>query len=224
MRSCARAALLVVLLVVLLVAPLVATACDAVPDLVFADPTTAEAGEGGGVGDGPSEVASDAGLVSVRRIRCGSPASAPPYTDSTGQVWSNDVDYDVGTVVFNSDPIAGTSDPTLYHAERYADRRTLPGGFKYTFTGLQDRAYVIKLHFVETSGAAISASGQRRFNVLINGTQVLTELDIFAEAGRDRALVKSFPATVAGAPLVVHFAPGSIQNPKVNAIEVLGGN
>ena len=85
--------------------------------------------------------------------------------------------------------------------------------------------YVVKLHFVEATSAFINAPGQRRFNVLINGTQVLTELDIFAEAGgRDRALVKSLSVTVQGSPLVVQLAVGSIQNPKLNAIEVLAAN
>jgi hypothetical protein len=202
-------------------------ACSALPDISFVDPADGGASDAGG-GDGPLplDAAADAGLTSARRIRCGSPATAPPYTDSTGQVWSNDVDFDVGMVVSNSDTIAGTSDPTLYHAERYADRTAFPAGFKYTIGGLQDRAYVVKLHFAETSGSNINAPGKRRFNVLINGTQVLTELDIIAESGggRSRALVKTFPATVKGAPLVVQFTPGSVENPKICAIEVLAGN
>lgn len=196
---------------------LVGAACRAVPDITFEDSPDAGSAEGGGAPASP-----DASTAAIRRIRCGVPASAPPYEDSNGQVWGGDVDFDVGSVVGNDDPIQGTSDPALYHSERYADRVTFPSGFRYTFDGIASGPYVVRLHFVEATSAPIVAAGQRRFNVLANGAAVLTELDIFAEAGgRDRALVKTFPVTVSGSSLVLQFTPGSAQNPKVNAIEVV---
>jgi hypothetical protein len=155
----------------------------------------------------------------VRRIRCGAPPSRPSYTDSTGQVWSNDAYYDEGSVVSNSDPIANTSDEELYHTERFGDRAVLPNGFTYTFDGLPAGEYLVKLRFAETF---VTGPKKRLFNVLINGTNVLTDFDIFAEAGGpDRALDKTFATTITSGPLVVRFTPGSIQNPKVNAIEII---
>lgn len=192
------------------------------------DATTPGVDAADGGGDGPSMIV-EAGLSdgdsaprSVRRIRCGAPPSRPPYTDSTGQVWSNDAYYDDGSVVFNSDTIANTSDEELYHTERFGDRAALPNGFTYTFDGLPAGDYLVKLRFAETSGALITGPKKRLFNVLINGTNVLTEFDIFAEAGgRGRALDKTFPTTITSGPLVVRFTPGAIQNPKVNAIEII---
>ena len=162
----------------------------------------------------------DGGLVSVLRVRCGASPAMPPYTDSRGRVWSSDVGFDTGMSLFNADPIANTADPTLYHTERYADRTASPDGFTYTFPSISKGEYVVTLRFAETSGAPINGPNQRKFNVLINGTQVLTELDIFAEAGKGKALDKTFAVTVQSAPLVLQFKPGTIENPKVNAIEV----
>ncbi len=46
------------------------------------------------------------------------------------------------------------------------------------------------------TSCAGSAAGMREFNVLINGTQVLTNFDVFATAGgKDIAIVKSYTAT-----------------------------
>lgn len=164
----------------------------------------------------------EAGLVAIRRIRCGVPSDAPPYTDSEGNPWTGDVDFDVGQVVSNSDAITETNDPLLYRSERYADRFMFPSGFRYTFDGLEPGAYVLKLHFVEASSATIFGPDQRRFDVLVDDAPILNQFDIFAEAGgRRRALVKTFTVNVTGASLVVRFVPGSVQNPKINAIEVL---
>ena len=52
--------------------------------------------------------------------------------------------------------------------------------------------YTVRLHFAEIYW---TAAGQRRFNVAINGTQVLTNFDIFATAGANKALVRDFSAT-----------------------------
>jgi hypothetical protein len=79
----------------------------------------------------------------------------------------------------------------------------------------------VRLLFAETSGGFITGPGERQFNVIIDGTTVLTNFDIYAAVGKDVALVKAFPADVTASPLVVQFTPGSIQNPKVNAIEVV---
>lgn len=228
-----------------LVAPLLASAallcaCSAItsfdgfaPDDGAGDAATDAASADGAAGDGAipgtdagvDVVVGDdaaAGGVPVKLIRCGVAQNAPPYVDSQGRSWGGDVDFDVGTAVTNLDTAAGTSDPMLYRAERYASRTTQPGGFKYTFNGLTSGVHVVKLHFVESTSAPISAPGQRRFDVSIGGQVVLDELDIFAEAGgKVRALVKTFTVTVPGTSLVIAFTPGAAENPKVNAIELL---
>ncbi len=58
------------------------------------------------------------------------------------------------------------------------------GAFTYTIPGLTAGAeYTILLHFAETY---FTAAGSREFNVAINGTSVLTNLDIYATAGEMR--------------------------------------
>jgi hypothetical protein len=53
--------------------------------------------------------------------------------------------------------------------------------FSYTIGGLAaNSSHTVRLHFAETF---FTAKGSRVFNVTINGTQVLTNFDIFAAAG-----------------------------------------
>ena len=55
------------------------------------------------------------------------------------------------------------------------------GNFSYTIGGFTAGTnYLVRLHFCETY---FTSAGSRTFNVSINGTQVLTDFDIFAAAG-----------------------------------------
>jgi len=76
------------------------------------------------------------------------------------------------------------------------------------------------LHFAELTW---TAAGQRKFNVAINGTNVLTGFDIFAAAGgRNRAITEQFTATAnASGQIIIGFSQGGADNPEVSGIEVL---
>ena len=64
-------------------------------------------------------------------------------------------------------------------ASIYSSART--GNFSYTIPNLAPGAvYSVRLHFAETS---TSNANQRRFNVSINGTSVLSNFDIVSVAG-----------------------------------------
>lgn len=83
--------------------------------------------------------------------------------------------------------------------------------------------YTIKLHFCEIAGAK---PGQRVFDVLLNGREVAKKLDIAAEAGAMKALVKEFRGVECGASLAVELKSGgggsSEQTaPLLSAIEVV---
>ena len=82
-------------------------------------------------------------------------------------------------------------------------------------------SYTVRLHFAEIYW---NGPGRRLFNVAINGTQVLTNFDIFAAAGgKDRAIVKPFNA-VADAQGTITIASTTVpNNAKVSGIEVLPG-
>jgi len=96
------------------------------------------------------------------------------------------------------------------------------GASTYTFGGLAAGAkYTVRLYFAEFYW---TAAGQRRFNVNINGTRVLTNFDILATAGGQfRATQQNFSATVNGSgQIVIQFAVGTADQPKVSGITIVG--
>lgn len=78
----------------------------------------------------------------------------------------------------------------------------------------------VRLVFAETSQPLI---GGRKFHVDLNRRRVLTDFDIFAEAGgANKALVKEFEVEAdRNGNLVIAFRKGSANEPEVRAIQVL---
>ena len=156
---------------------------------------------------------------SFNPIRVNSAGSA--YTDPQGRVWSADTGFSGGTVATVSGrAIANTVDDVLYQSERW-------GPFTYTFT-VPAGSYLVTLKFAETAFTSGAASGQRVFNVAINGTTVLTNFDIKATAGGANIAVDRTFAVNAGAGsnnLVIQFihVAGQPDDPKVDAIEIVSG-
>ncbi len=89
----------------------------------------------------------------------------------------------------------------------------------YTIPGLTAGAtYTVLLHFAETY---FTAAGSREFNVAINGTTVLTNLDIYGAVGKDAALLESFNTTAnSSGQIVIAFTIGAANQPVVMGIEV----
>jgi hypothetical protein len=141
-------------------------------------------------------------------------AGGATYIDSSGNTWSADCCNNGGNVWSTTAAIAGTSDPVLYQSERWNS-----GPFTYTFAGLAAGSYSVTLKFAEIAGFG---PGQRQFNVAIQGTQVLTNFDVAAQVGFNRALDETFTATVDGSgQLTVSFTQGAANNPIVSAIQVV---
>jgi len=106
--------------------------------------------------------------------------------------------------------------PAVYQSERWGactyalPLPPLPAGQSYT----------IRLHFAETT---YHATNKRRFNVDIAGRRVLTDFDVFAEAGgANKALVRDFPgfAPDRSGHIVIAFTRGSADEPKISGIQV----
>ena len=57
----------------------------------------------------------------------------------------------------------------------------------------------------------------------INGRRVLADYDIAAEAGKDKAVVKDFPAITpdTNGNIIIAFTPGSADQPKICGIQIL---
>jgi hypothetical protein len=121
--------------------------------------------------------------------------------------------------VADSIDTSGVSNPApqaAYQSERY-------GNFSYVFPSLQANApYTIRLHFAETFW---SSSGQRVFNVSLNGNRVLSNFDIVGATGaKDRAIVKAFTASAdSSGQITVQFS-SVVDYAKVSGIEILPGN
>jgi hypothetical protein len=161
----------------------------------------------------------DAGARPTIRISAGASAG---YTDQAGQTWAADSGFSAGQVASNAPPvaIAATNEDALYNHERWGG----DGGgnfidFRYTFS-VPNGAYRLTLKFAETYSEAMG-TGLRRFDVAVGGTKVLTDFDIFASAGANTAVDKTFDVTVSGGQLVVDFQRGGALTPKIDAIEVI---
>src|SRR6185295_12700637 len=119
------------------------------------------------------------------QINVGGGAIGPFAADqfaSGGSTWTDNVTVSTAGVT-NAAPGGA------YQSERY-------GNFSYTFGSLTAGAsYTVRLHFAENHW---TSAGARVFNVVINGSQVLSNFDIFANAGANKAVVRDFNATASG--------------------------
>jgi hypothetical protein len=137
-------------------------------------------------------------------------AGGPAYVDTLGNTWNADEGFTGGRTASTTRAIANTADPILYQTERY-------GPFTYQFK-VPNGSYNVLLRFAEFYW---TQTGQRIFSVAINGTQVLTNFDIVAAAGAPLiAIDKAFPVTVTNGLVTIQFITGSVDLPKVSAIEV----
>lgn len=100
----------------------------------------------------------------------------------------------------------------VYQSER-------AGNFTYNLGSLGAGAsYKVRLHFAEIFH---NSAGLRKFNVLINGSTVLSNFDIIAEAGaKNKAIVREFtvPASLGGS-IAIQFV-NVTDNAKISGVEV----
>ena len=145
----------------------------------------------------------------VYQLNSGGSAASPFIADQyyTGGTAASTTSAITTTGVTNPAPQA------VYQTERY-------GTFSYTLSGLVAAAqYTVRLHLAEIY---FTSSGQRTFNVVINGTTVLTNYDIYAATGaRYKAIVREFTATADGQGRIVINFNSVINNAKSSGIEII---
>ena len=140
-----------------------------------------------------SEVAATPQALAVG-LRINSGGSS--YTDSSAHTWTADQGFTGGSVITTASAVTGTSDPALYQTQRTG------ATFRYAIP-LSNGTYLVSLLFAEIEG---NAAGQRFFSVSANGQSLLNNYDIAADAGaQNRAVVKTFPVTVATGQLALTF-------------------
>jgi autotransporter family porin len=135
------------------------------------------------------------------------------YTDSQGNVWLPDQGITGGSLVDRGNiAIANTSDPQIYQTEHY--------GMTSASYPVPNGTYMVKLHFAETF-SGITGPGQRVFTVTLNGNTVLSNFDVYAQAGgADTALLETFLVTATNGQITITFTP-SRENPEINGIEIV---
>ncbi|MFZ0770912.1 MAG: malectin domain-containing carbohydrate-binding protein, partial [Candidatus Sulfotelmatobacter sp.] len=148
-------------------------------------------------------------------------AGGPAESNSGGGDYSFVADEDFSGGGDNS-PVTATinlTQPGANAAPMAVYQHGRAGVFTYTIPGLTAGSqYSVLLHFAETY---FTAAGDREFNVAINGTSVLTNLDIYATVGKDAALLETFTATAnSSGQIVIAFTLGAANQPLVMGIEI----
>jgi fibronectin type 3 domain-containing protein len=149
------------------------------------------------------------GSTEVIEINCGGSAASPFVADT---------DFSGGTTssVTNTITTTGVTNPApqaVYKSNRY-------NAPTYTIGGLTANAlYTVRLHFAECYW---TASGKREFNVKINGTQVLTDFDIYATAGGEyKANIQQFNTNANSSGQIVITSTNVVDNAQFNGVEIL---
>jgi hypothetical protein len=156
------------------------------------------------------DTAAAQGAEYLYRVNCG----GEDYTDVHGQQWQADTNWSSWAEAYDNldpryaslrrthDPIAGTKDDLLLQTYRYGRQK-----LKYRFAVPNGR-YLVELYFIEPwygTGGGMDCTGWRLFDVAINGRVVLDDLDVWKEAGHDRALKKVIPVTVDDGTIEISF-------------------
>lgn len=156
------------------------------------------------------------GVVDPVTIPFGINAGGNAYS-STGMTFGADTGLyflDEGTPFSNVASIGNTQDGVLYNSERF--NPTL----RFALPGLINGLYTIQLHFAETNH---QTSGQRVFDVTIEGEEVLSDYDIITEAGGfATAVVEEFPNYPVLDGILNITLTRSVGSATINAIAITG--
>lgn len=135
------------------------------------------------------------------------------YTDPSGNSWT----ADFGAIGGNTDnqalgrTIANTNAPQLYQDERW-------GNFSYRIP-VAKGTYKVRLHFAEIYNAC-TVAGCRVFNVSAEGASWLTNYDIAAKVGANKAVIEEKTIVLDDSALDLAFT-GIVGSPQLSAIEIL---
>ncbi|HZN73121.1 MAG TPA: S8 family serine peptidase [Micromonosporaceae bacterium] len=144
-------------------------------------------------------------------------ASGSGVVDTHGDTWQPDQEYTAGSFGYQgssstkstNQAISGTDDPALFQNAR-------EGLYEYRFDNVPNGVYAVELYFAELSSTKPT---KRVFDVLIEGTEVLSSLDITLEAGIYTAVTRTYTVTVTDGVLNVRFVASS-GKPLANAVRV----
>jgi hypothetical protein len=148
-------------------------------------------------------------------INAGGPAVSPFVADE---------DFAGGNTInhantINTSKVTNPAPAAVYQTGRDTSAVGPGTTFTYTIGGFTaNSSHTVRLHFCETF---FTAAGKRTFNVSINGTQVLTNFDIFATAGgQNIANIQQFtePANASGQYVILFTS--EVNNALISGIEI----
>lgn len=156
-----------------------------------------------------------AGFTYLYRLNCGGDA----YLDSYGQRWMQDsrrfshswaekfdsISPYQASQRTTFDPIHGTRDWKLFQSFRFGRHQ-----LSYRFPVIEPGKYRIELYFTEpwhgTGGSETTdCEGFRIFDVAVNGTTVINDLDLWAKSGHDGAYCSVVEAEAKNGEIVIDF-------------------
>lgn len=143
-------------------------------------------------------------------ISCGGSAASPFVADTDfGSGTTSSTTHSINT----SNWLTSSVPQSVLQTNRHGQMTYRMGGFA------PGSSHTVTLYFVEHF---FSAAGKRVFDVIINGTKVLSGFDVFADAGGQYIAVQHSFTTTANpsGQVVVQFVTGAVDNPIVNAIAV----
>ena len=135
-------------------------------------------------------------------------AGGPAWKDSAGHAWSADTRYSGGATDISWTAVAGSIDGFVMQTERYN-----MSGYHIP---IANGTYHLNLYFSENYW---TRKGARVFSVTAEGVKIISNLDIFAAAGKNRALVKKFTVTVKDDSLDLGFT-ATRDHAKIGGIEI----
>ena len=125
-------------------------------------------------------------------------------------LWAADNGYTGGTAGLDQKSPENAALPAVYLGQRWGD-------FRYTFS-VPSGTYNVKLLFTESY---VNGPRQRLFSVAVNGSRYLEEFDIFAAGGgKWRPVDRDIVVDVTQGVIDIVFTAGSVQFPRVAAIEI----
>jgi hypothetical protein len=143
------------------------------------------------------------------------------YTDRFGRVWQSDRYFQGGTAFDSANhAITGTRDARLFRSRR-------EGAFQYDIP-LAPGVYEMRLYFAETlygeNNQAGGGEACRIFEVTANGSTILSQFDVTADAGESTSDIRAFKdiTPAADGKLHLRFMPHTGQA-MVSAIEITPG-
>jgi len=130
------------------------------------------------------------------------------FTATDGTAYTADTFYSGGSTFSTNSVIGNTNAVALYQTERYGD-------FSYAIP-VANGDYNLTIQFAEIYW---DGPGQRIFDVLVEGTERVSNLDIYAVAGKDTAYDITLPVKVNDGVLNLEFRT-DVDNAKLSGLKL----